>query len=72
MTNSSESLEKAEITLNRNALRGKTFSTISLGCPKNLVDSESTSGRLCKLGAQLAIDADSVDIILLNTCGFLR
>lgn len=72
MTNSSESLEKAEITLNRNALRGKTFSTISLGCPKNLVDSESTSGRLCKLGAQLAIDADSVDLLLLNTCGFLR
>ena len=74
MSNSSEVSEKssARSEINRDALRGKTFSTISLGCPKNLVDSESTSGRLCELGARLELESDSVDFLVLNTCGFLR
>lgn len=48
------------------------FSVASLGCPKNLVDSETLVGRLVALGAELATDAAEVDLFLLNTCGFLR
>ncbi len=53
-------------------LEGTLCSVASLGCPKNLVDSEATIGRLVELGSELATDADEVDFFLLNTCGFLR
>lgn len=54
-------------------LAGAICAIASLGCPKNLVDSESLVGRLLKLGAELAgDDAEQVDFFLLNTCGFLR
>lgn len=53
-------------------LSGAICSIASLGCPKNLVDSESAIGRLIALGAAFEPEADSVDLFLLNTCGFLR
>ena len=53
-------------------LAGAVCSVASLGCPKNLVDSESTLGRLIALGAEFNPDASQVDFFLLNTCGFLR
>ena len=51
---------------------GWTFSVASLGCPKNLVDAETMVGRLTALGGEMTPDAESVDVFLLNTCGFLR
>lgn len=51
---------------------GWTFSVASLGCPKNLVDAETMVGRLAALGGEMTPDAESVDVFLLNTCGFLR
>ena len=51
---------------------GWTFSVASLGCPKNLVDAETMVGRLTALGGEMTSDAESVDVFLLNTCGFLR
>ncbi|MBQ7030155.1 MAG: 30S ribosomal protein S12 methylthiotransferase RimO [Thermoguttaceae bacterium] len=51
---------------------GWTFSVASLGCPKNLVDAETMVGRLAALGGEMAPEAESVDVFLLNTCGFLR
>ncbi len=51
---------------------GWTFSVASLGCPKNLVDAETMVGRLAALGGEMTSDAESVDVFLLNTCGFLR
>ncbi len=51
---------------------GWTFSVASLGCPKNLVDAETMVGRLAALGGEMTTDAESVDVFLLNTCGFLR
>ena len=47
------------------------MSIASLGCPKNLVDSESMTGRL-KASDYQTTDADAVDLFLINTCGFLR
>src|ERR1051326_3623525 len=40
---------------------------ISLGCPKNLVDSEVMMGQLRQKGFQITADADTV---VVNTCGF--
>ncbi len=44
---------------------------ISLGCPKNLVDSEVMMGLLDRAGAQLTPDAETADILVVNTCSFI-
>ena len=44
---------------------------VSLGCPKNLVDSEVMMGLLHHNGAELIQKADDADIIVINTCSFI-
>lgn len=45
---------------------------ISLGCPKNTVDSEYLAGLLKASGAVVADDSDEADAAIVNTCGFIR
>ncbi|MBR0459342.1 MAG: 30S ribosomal protein S12 methylthiotransferase RimO [Victivallales bacterium] len=45
---------------------------ISLGCAKNLVDTEVMCGGLVTCGFCLAEEAEDADIVLVNTCGFIR
>jgi ribosomal protein S12 methylthiotransferase len=45
---------------------------VSLGCPKNLVDSEVMMGMLAQAGAQLTPSADDADVIVVNTCSFIE
>jgi len=44
---------------------------ISLGCPKNLVDSEVMMGMLHGAGGQLTNDASDAEILVVNTCSFI-
>jgi ribosomal protein S12 methylthiotransferase len=44
---------------------------VSLGCPKNLVDSEVMMGLLQHNGAQLTPNAEDAEIIVINTCSFI-
>src|SRR3974390_903015 len=44
---------------------------VSLGCPKNLVDSEVMMGMLSQGGAQITPRAEDADIIVVNTCSFI-
>jgi ribosomal protein S12 methylthiotransferase len=44
---------------------------VSLGCPKNLVDSERILSKLRSDGYQMSPDYAGADIVLVNTCGFL-
>jgi len=44
---------------------------ISLGCPKNLVDSEVMMGQLKQNGYQITSDASEADTLVVNTCGFI-
>ena len=44
---------------------------VSLGCPKNLVDSEVMMGMLAGAGAQLVSSAEDADVIVVNTCSFI-
>src|SRR6202142_2074168 len=44
---------------------------VSLGCPKNLVDSEVMMGLLARAGAQLTPAAEDADVIVVNTCSFI-
>ena len=44
---------------------------ISLGCPKNLVDSEVMMGQLASRGHELTTQPDQADVIVVNTCSFI-
>ena len=44
---------------------------ISLGCPKNLVDSEVMLGLAQQSGHELTRDAESADVLIVNTCAFI-
>jgi ribosomal protein S12 methylthiotransferase len=44
---------------------------VSLGCPKNLVDSEVMMGRLQANGYEITADASEADTVVVNTCGFI-
>src|SRR4051812_2130743 len=50
----------------------QTVAFVSLGCPKNLVDSERMLGLLAEDGLALTPDAAEADAIVINTCGFLE
>jgi ribosomal protein S12 methylthiotransferase len=52
------------------ANRGR-YAVISLGCPKNLVDTEQMLGRLDEDGYQMVDSVDSADFVVVNTCGFI-
>ena len=45
---------------------------ISLGCPKNLVDSEIMAGTLMKDGYEVVAEAEEADTVIVNTCGFIE
>ncbi len=44
---------------------------VSLGCPKNLVDSEIMLGHLMKNGYQVTESSEDADTVVVNTCGFI-
>ncbi|UCF69743.1 MAG: 30S ribosomal protein S12 methylthiotransferase RimO [candidate division WOR-3 bacterium] len=44
---------------------------VSLGCPKNLVDSEKILGALCTAGIEISDSAEDCDAMILNTCAFI-
>lgn len=44
---------------------------VSLGCPKNLVDSERILTKLRSDGYAMSADYAGADVVLVNTCGFL-
>ncbi|MGB7923736.1 MAG: 30S ribosomal protein S12 methylthiotransferase RimO [Pyrinomonadaceae bacterium] len=49
----------------------KKIGFISLGCPKNLVDSEVMMGQLKESGYEITADASEADTLVVNTCGFI-
>src|SRR5215470_4187169 len=49
----------------------KKVGFVSLGCPKNLVDSEVMMGILNSAGAEITNRADDADVIVVNTCSFI-
>ncbi len=49
----------------------RTYALVSLGCPKNLVDSERMAGLLDRDGYRMAADPDGAETVVINTCGFI-
>jgi ribosomal protein S12 methylthiotransferase len=54
------------------AARPQKVGFVSLGCPKNLVDSEVMMGLLARAGAELSPRAEDADVIVVNTCSFIE
>ena len=50
----------------------KTFNLVSLGCPKNLVDSEVMYGLLEQHGWKGVDDPADAALLVVNTCGFIQ
>jgi ribosomal protein S12 methylthiotransferase len=50
----------------------KKVGFVSLGCPKNLVDSEVMMGQLAEAGYEITNSADEADTVVVNTCGFIE
>lgn len=50
----------------------KKVAVVSLGCPKNLLDSEVMLGKLFEQGYTLTVDPVDADYLIVNTCGFIQ
>jgi ribosomal protein S12 methylthiotransferase len=50
----------------------KKIGFVSLGCPKNLIDSEVMMGQLKEAGYEITSDASEADTVVVNTCGFIE
>ena len=48
-----------------------TYALVSLGCPKNLVDSERMAGLLRLDGYRMVAEPQGADFVVINTCGFI-
>jgi ribosomal protein S12 methylthiotransferase len=62
--------EKTADSLSRPLTRPK-IGFVSLGCPKNLVDSEVMMGLLDRAGAVMTSDVEAAEILVVNTCSFI-
>ena len=62
----------ANSNVSSNLSQKKKVHFISLGCPKNLVDSEIMAGTLMNDGYEVVGEADGADTVIVNTCGFIE
>lgn len=62
----------ATTTATANATDKGTYAFVSLGCPKNTVDSERMLGLLRLDGYRLVAQPDGADFVVVNTCGFIE
>lgn len=60
------------ISLKKNTFDMSKLYFISLGCTRNLIDSEVMIGYLQKNGYSITLDLKKSDVIVVNTCGFLQ
>src|SRR5277367_3448396 len=72
MSRSAEETIKNGSTEPSHAARPQKVGFVSLGCPKNLVDSEVMMGLLARAGAELSPRAEDADVIVVNTCSFIE
>jgi len=49
-----------------------TVGFISLGCPKNVVDSERMLAEIVQAGFLITAETDNADVVVINTCGFIE
>lgn len=63
---------KQEHILRLKKMKNKTkIGIVSLGCPKNRVDTETMLGILGDVGYEIVVNPDEADILIVNTCAFI-
>ncbi len=67
----SPEISKKKSSEHQPAGRPQKVGFVSLGCPKNLVDSEVMMGLLARAGAELTRNPEDADVIVVNTCSFI-
>ena len=65
-------IQQSSLTSQRHHPKPQKIGFVSLGCPKNLVDSEVMMGLLARAGAEITNDASDADVIVVNTCSFIE
>jgi ribosomal protein S12 methylthiotransferase len=55
----------------RKEQKNTTVGFISLGCPKNTVDSERMLAQIAQAGLLITSEPDNADVVVINTCGFI-
>jgi ribosomal protein S12 methylthiotransferase len=60
------------MTPSKTSSQEKTVAVISLGCPKNTVDSEVMLGKLAQDHYSLVKDPSQAEVVIVNTCGFIE
>src|SRR5215475_11340476 len=70
--NTTVDLANPENSSSLEAKQNQRVGFVSLGCPKNLVDSEVMMGMLTQAGAQLTQRAEEAEVIVVNTCSFIE
>ncbi len=56
----------------KNILQNKRVTILTLGCAKNIVDSERLLGLIKKHKLRISYDIDNTDSLIINTCGFIK
>src|SRR6202050_5825538 len=72
ISRSSEKTTATDSTNHGQDARPQKVGFVSLGCPKNLVDSEVMMGLLARAGAELTARVEDADVIVVNTCSFIE
>jgi ribosomal protein S12 methylthiotransferase len=65
-------MKSTSLPISTDAKPKGSYAFISLGCPKNTVDSERMLGKLAQDGYALQPDAAGADVVVVNTCGFIE
>src|SRR5512137_912906 len=71
MARRSRSLGAATSSSARRSVSPLTLYILTLGCPKNRVDSEVMLGMLAQRGYELVADPGAAEVIVVNTCAFI-
>ena len=50
----------------------QSYAIVTLGCPKNQVDSDKLAGTLADTGMAAASDVETADVVVVNTCAFIE
>jgi ribosomal protein S12 methylthiotransferase len=62
---------KLRKTTRSRAAKPPTVALVTLGCPKNQVDSEVMLGQIAQAGLRVVEDVGQADVVIVNTCGFI-
>ncbi|MEI6261142.1 MAG: 30S ribosomal protein S12 methylthiotransferase RimO, partial [Deltaproteobacteria bacterium] len=65
-------IDRSSSTVNNDKISPMNVHIVSLGCARNLVDSEVMTGKLRETGCIPVQDPEDAEVIIVNTCSFIE